>query len=64
MPGLVDAHIHAPQYKYTGASYHMSMEDTHNQYKVPNEAKFSNVEVAEKVYTPLVVCLVRKWLEF
>lgn len=56
MPGLVDAHNHAPQYRYTGTGYDMSIKERLNTYKIPTEAKFTDVEVAKKTYPCAVVC--------
>jgi guanine deaminase len=48
MPGLVDAHNHAPQYSYVGVGYDMSLSERLRTYKIPTETKFSDVEVAKK----------------
>jgi guanine deaminase len=54
MPGLVDAHNHAPQYSYVGVGYDMSLSERLRTYKIPTEARFSDVEIAKKIY-PLAV---------
>ena len=54
MPGLVDTHIHAPQYKFTGTGYDRQLLDWLKQYTFPIEAKFKSVEEAKHIY-PLVV---------
>lgn len=55
MPGLVDAHNHAPQYRYTGTGYDMSIQERLRTYKIPTEAKFGDVEMARKTYPYAVV---------
>ena len=54
MPGFVDTHIHAPQYKFTGTSYDKTLLEWLDAYTYPVESTFSSVEVARKLY-PLVV---------
>ena len=54
MPGLVDTHIHAPQYMFTGTGYDQQLLEWLEKYTFPTEAKFKSVEVAKHVY-PLVV---------
>ena len=55
MPGLVDTHIHAPQYRYTGTGYDKQLLDWLNTYTFPTEAEFKNVEFAKDVYSKVVV---------
>ena len=55
MPGFVDAHNHASQYSYTGVGYDMGIDDRLQEYKIPTEAKFADVEVAKKTYPCAVV---------
>ena len=54
MPGLVDTHIHAPQYVFTGTGYDQQLLEWLKKYTFPTEAKFKDVEMAKLVY-PLVV---------
>ena len=54
MPGLVDTHIHAPQYMNSGTGYDRQLLDWLQTYTYPTEARFKNVELAKQVY-PLVV---------
>lgn len=56
MPGLVDAHNHTPQYRYTGTGYDMSIKERLRTYKIPTEAKFADVEMARETYPYAVVC--------
>ena len=55
MPGLVDTHIHASQYCYTGTGYDKKLLEWLTKYKFPAEAKFSDVEFAKDVYSKVVV---------
>ena len=55
MPGLVDTHIHAPQYINSGTGYDRMLLDWLKTYTFPTEAKFSDVGFARDVYTKAVV---------
>ncbi len=57
MPGLVDTHIHAPQYVNSGIGYDMMLLDWLKTYTFPTEAKFKEIEFARDVYTKAVVIL-------
>lgn len=56
MPGLVDTHIHASQYVYTGTALDLPLLEWLEKYTFPTEARYSDVDFAEKVYTGAVVC--------
>ena len=56
MPGMVDTHIHAPQYSYTGTGYDQpSVYEWLEKYTYPTEAKFKDLEHARNVYRKAVV---------
>lgn len=55
MPGLVDTHIHAPQYVNSGNGYDMLLLDWLKTYTFPVEARFKDLEFARDVYTKAVV---------
>ena len=55
MPGLVDTHIHAPQYVYAGTAMDLPLLQWLNQYTFPIEASFSDSGVAQDAYTRVVV---------
>lgn len=55
MPGLVDTHIHAPQYVNSGVGYEKMLLDWLETYTFPTEAKFTDLEFARDVYTKAVV---------
>ncbi|KAM6469891.1 guanine deaminase [Liasis olivaceus] len=54
MPGLVDAHIHAPQYSFTGIRGNLTLLKWLEKYTYPVEAEFKKLDVAEEVYTRAV----------
>ena len=55
MPGLVDTHIHAPQYVNSGNGYDVMLLDWLKKYTFPTEAKFKDLGFAKDVYTKAVV---------
>ena len=55
MPGLVDTHIHAPQYSFTGTGYDCDVVEWLKRYTFPTEAKFKDLKLAHNVYRKLVV---------
>uniref|UniRef100_A0A8C3C8F2 Guanine deaminase n=1 Tax=Cairina moschata TaxID=8855 RepID=A0A8C3C8F2_CAIMO len=54
MPGLVDTHIHAPQYSFTGTRVDLPLLQWLTTYTFPTEAKFKDSDFAEEVYTRVV----------
>uniref|UniRef100_A0A8C6X9J0 Guanine deaminase n=1 Tax=Naja naja TaxID=35670 RepID=A0A8C6X9J0_NAJNA len=54
MPGLVDAHIHAPQYSFTGIRGNMTLLKWLEKTTYPVEAEFKKIDFAEEVYTRAV----------
>ena len=58
LPGLVDLHTHAPQWPQLGNVLHLPLEEWLQQYTFPLEAKYADIEFAEKVYTSLVDALI------
>lgn len=57
MPGLVDTHIHAPQYSFAGSNVDLPLLDWLTTYTFPTELKFQNIDFAEEVYTRVVVSI-------
>lgn len=55
MPGLIDTHIHAPQYPNAGLGYDMQLLDWLKTYTFPLEKKYSDLSFATKVYEAIVV---------
>ena len=56
-PGMVDLHIHAPQYAFRGTSMDLELMDWLNQYTFPEEEKYENLEYAQKAYDMFVNAL-------
>lgn len=49
-PGMIDMHVHAPQYAFRGTSMDLELMDWLNCYTFPEEEKYENLEYAEKAY--------------
>ena len=49
-PGMVDLHVHAPQYAFRGMCMDLELMDWLNRYTFPEEEKYENLEYAEKAY--------------
>ncbi len=64
MPGLVDTHIHAPQYCNTGTGYDLKLLGWLDKYTRPTEAKFNDLEFARDVYRKVVVRLITLHVEY
>lgn len=54
IPGLVDLHLHAPQYEFRGTGMDYELIDWLNTYTFNVESKFSDIDYADKVYDYLV----------
>ncbi|OWK01091.1 hypothetical protein Celaphus_00018370, partial [Cervus elaphus hippelaphus] len=54
MPGLVDTHIHAPQYSFAGSNVDLPRLEWLTKYTFPTEHKFQSIDFAEEVYTRVV----------
>ena len=50
IPGLVDLHIHAPQYSFRGLNMDMELLDWLNTNTFPEEARYGDLEYAKKAY--------------
>lgn len=53
-PGLVDLHIHAPQYNFRGMGMDLELLDWLNTYTFPSEAKFKDENYAKRSYQRFV----------
>ena len=51
LPGLVDLHVHASQYAYRGLGMDLELLQWLDANAFPEEAKFADLEYAEKAYT-------------
>ena len=56
-PGMVDLHVHAPQYAFRGMCMDLELMDWLNRYTFPEEEKYENLEYAEKAYGMFVHAL-------
>ncbi|KAJ3261150.1 hypothetical protein HK103_006459 [Boothiomyces macroporosus] len=54
IPGLVDTHIHGPQYVFTGTGYDLTLLKWLETYTFPKEAEFKSVDHASDVYSKVV----------
>ena len=50
MPGMVDLHIHAPQYAFRGLGMDKELLDWLNAYAFPEESRYGDLSYAEKAY--------------
>lgn len=50
IPGMVDLHIHAPQFAFRGMSMDLELMDWLNHYTFPEEEKFEDLSYAQKSY--------------
>ena len=50
IPGLVDLHVHAPQYAFRGMGMDLELLDWLNTHTFVEEAKYADLEYAEKAY--------------
>lgn len=50
IPGLVDLHVHAPQYAFRGLAMDLELIDWLNTYTFVEEAKYNDVRYAEQAY--------------
>ncbi len=51
MPGMVDLHIHAPQYAYRGLGMDMELLDWLNAYAFPEESRYADLHYAQRAYS-------------
>lgn len=54
VPGLVDLHVHAPQYTYRGLGMDLELLEWLNTYTFPEESKYSDMDYAKKSYEKFV----------
>lgn len=58
LPGLVDTHIHAPQWPQLGKALHLPLDQWLQECTFPLEARYADVAFAEVVYNSLVESLI------
>ena len=49
-PGMVDLHVHAPQYAFRGMCMDIELMDWLMRYTFPEEEKYENLEYAKRAY--------------
>ena len=54
IPGLVDLHVHAPQYPFRGLGMDLELIDWLNTHTFVEEAKYANLDYADKAYDMFV----------
>jgi guanine deaminase len=54
LPGLVDLHVHAPQFRQMGKALDVPLEVWLQKYTFPLEAKYGDPEFARRIYESLV----------
>jgi guanine deaminase len=54
LPGLVDLHIHAPQYAFRGSGMDMELLEWLDARVFPEEARYAGLDYAEKAYEAFV----------
>ena len=59
IPGLVDLHMHAPQYTYRGLHMDLELLEWLNSYTFPAEAKYKDEEYARVTYGRFVERMVK-----
>jgi guanine deaminase len=57
LPGLIDLHIHAPQYPQLGTALDVPLEVWLHQYTFPLEARYADLGFADRLYSRLVADL-------
>ena len=58
LPGMIDLHVHAPQWPQAGNALHMPLYDWLQEKTFPLEAKYADLDFAEKSYSSLVETLI------
>ena len=56
-PGMVDLHVHAPQYAFRGMCMDLELMEWLNRYTFPEEEKYESLAYAEKAYGMFVDAL-------
>jgi guanine deaminase len=54
LPGLIDLHIHAPQWPQLGKALHLRLEEWLQKHTFPLEARYADAAFAQRVYENLV----------
>lgn len=54
LPGLIDLHVHAPQYSYSGTATDKPLMQWLDHYTFPAERRMRDLGIAREVYTKLL----------
>jgi len=54
MPGMIDTHVHAPQYQFTGTATDLPLMEWLDQYTFPAERRCADTDFAAALYARLV----------
>jgi guanine deaminase len=54
IPGLIDLHLHAPQYSFRGTGMDLELLEWLNTYTFPEEANYAEAEYAKRAYSIFV----------
>ena len=54
LPGLIDLHVHAPQFAFRGLGMDMELLDWLNTYTFPEESKYAQLDYADRAYGQFV----------
>lgn len=54
LPGLVDLHIHAPQWPQLGKALHLPLNEWLQKNTFPLEARYADAELARRIYAGMV----------
>lgn len=57
VPGLIDTHIHAPQWTQRGVGLDLPLDQWLNDYTFPLESSFADTELAESVWHAMIPTL-------
>lgn len=59
IPGLIDTHVHAPQWPQLGTALDLPLDQWLNDHTFPLEARFSDLAFAKSVWASMVPSLLR-----
>lgn len=59
IPGMADLHVHAPQFSFRGLGMDMELLEWLNTYTFPEEAKYRDLQYAERAYSSFAAHLHR-----
>lgn len=60
LPGMIDLHVHAPQWPQLGTGLDLPLEDWLFSYTFPLEARYEDLHFAERVWSSMVPGLLRR----